>query len=66
MLLRLEHREWEEAQAWEREGESGGEQGGAGVSRRHLLHARRSRDRAGNETAGSLPSRSSQPGADRL
>lgn len=26
VLLRLEHREWEEAQAWERKGEQGGQQ----------------------------------------
>lgn len=65
VLLRLEHREWEEAQAWERTGERGGEGGGARASHGHLLNAG-NRDRAENETAGSLPSRSSQPRADRL
>ena len=56
VLLRLEHREWEEAQAWQQKGEGGGERCRARAS---------TGDPAENETAGSLLSWSSQPSRDR-
>lgn len=38
VLLRLEHREWEEAQAWERKRVGGGQRCWAGASLGHLLN----------------------------
>lgn len=65
VLLRLEHREWEEVQACDRKEEGGGEQGRTSASHSHLLNIR-NKDTAENQTAGSLPSWSSQPRGDRL